>query len=439
MPHPHVTMKASDGKNVDEVDIFGTIGEDWWGESTSASTVLAAIRSSEAKSINVNINSGGGSIFEGMAMYDAIRESKAKTTARVIGFAGSMASVVMLAADTVEIVDGAMVMVHNPSNVAVGEAKDLRKAADVLDKLRAGIVRIYAAKTGLEEDEIIAMLDEETWLEATEAKSLGFVDKIVGDEAESAAALASLDLLATAPAAKIPLRFAAVIGGVSLSGMAGKMDATDPGEDAPVANMKQINVELDDDASDEEILAAVREALDVDDADEQDDEDDEADDADEDPADDDGDADDEDEDTEEDDEDTGARATVPDGMVLVDADVLEELKAKAAKAGDPEDFDARDKAIVAKAVSEGRIPAAKSGKYLKALKADFESFNVLLTKDETEGGLAKGLVPVDGERGTSHDEASSEASGSAPVAYDPNLFPQLAKKAASTNPIVETE
>lgn len=439
MPHQAITMKAKDGKNVDEVDIFGTIGEDWWGESTSAATVLEAIRSSEAKTIHVNINSGGGSIFEGMAMYDAIREAKAKTKARVIGFAGSMASVVMLAADSVEIVDGSLVMIHNPSSVAMGEAKDLRKQADVLDKLRQGIVRIYDSKTGLGEEEIIAMLDEETWLDAEEAKSLGFVDKIVGDDGEAAVALASLDLTATAPAAKIPLRFAATLGGVSRAASAGKMQAIDPGEDFPV-QMKQINVELDDDASDEDILAAVREALgaDADDADDEQDDADEdpANEADEDPAGEDDElepaGDDEDEEDEEED-DAPAALSIPEGFTLVDNDVLEGLRERAAKADAPETFDARDKGIVDEAIRLGKIPAAKRKKYVDALKADFETFKAVLD------GLPRGLVPVDGELGTSHEADSADASGATPVDYDRSMFPQLATSAATDNPIIETE
>jgi ATP-dependent Clp protease protease subunit len=432
-----IVMKKSDGANVDEIDIFGTIGQDWWGDGVSQAEVINAVRASKAKSIRVNINSGGGSIFEGMAMYDAIKGASAKTTAKVIGFAGSMATIVMLAADTVEIVDGSLLMVHNPSTGVQGEAKDLRKQAEVLDKLRDGMVRIYSGKSGLTTEEVVALLDEETWLDAVEAKSLGLVDSIVGEESEAKAALGHLDLIASAPSAKIPMRFAATLGGVSPEGQPGKNVSTEPGEEAPVATTIEVKeaLGLDAEATDEEVLEAVQALTEDDDAEGDDDEgDDEADEeGDEDDADED--AEDEDEDDEEDDAEA---LSIPDGYALVDLEDLEDLKQRAAKAdaGD-EGFEARDKAIVAKAISEGRIPAAKEAKYLKALASDFDTFSAMLTKDESEGGLPKGLIPVS-EIGTSHDSASDEAGGT-PVAYDASLFPQLANKAAGSTNVIETE
>lgn len=429
----HIVMKKSDGENVDQIDIFGTIGEDWWGDSTSMRDVLDAVRASTAKTMQININSGGGSIFEGMGMYDAIASSKAKTTARVIGFAGSMATIVMLAADAVEIVEGSLVMIHNPSSLAMGESKDLRKQADVLDKLRAGMVRIYTGKTGMEEDEIVAMMDDETWLDATEAKSLGLVDKIVGDDEEAKAALGSLDLTATAPAAKIPLRFAASLGGsVSQRRPAGKMEAIDPKEDSPVATTTDVKeaLGLDADATDEEVLEAVQ-ALAAAGEDDDEDGDEDTEDGDE-PAEDD-DADEED-DEEDGDGEAASTTSVPDGMVLVDADVLADLRGRAAGGEDAETaaLAARREQIVAKAIREGRIPSAKEGKYLAALDKDPATFEVLLTASEADGGLAKGLIPL-AEIGTSHSTESHDAGG-APVAYDSSLFPQL-----KSNPTTETE
>ena len=427
-----IYMKKSDGDNVDEIDIFGTIGEDWWGDSTTGRDVIAAIRGSKAKSIKVNINSGGGSIFEGMAMYDAIKGSEAKTTARVLGFSGSMASIVMLAADTVEIVDGALVMIHNPSTVGAGESKDLRKQADVLDKLRDGMVRIYSGKTGMDAEEITAMMDDETWLDAVEARSLGLVDKIVGEDKEAKACIQMLDLTASSPSAKVPLRFAAMVGAVSPSAITGTIDNNETEEEPDLSILEDIKeaLGLEAGATDEEVLEAVQASVDG-----EGDEDEAGDEGagEDDPAAPD-DAEDEDDEEDEGDDAEASAPLVPEGMVLVDADTLEDLKARASASADRSKT-ALAGEIVAKAVSEGRIPAAKADKYLASLEKDFDTFAKMLTASEAEGGLAKGLVPVN-EIGTAHDEASGEAGG-APVAYDASLFPQLNK--SNANRIIETE
>ncbi len=110
-----------------------------------------------------------------------------------------MASAIAMAGDHVRIAQNGMVMIHNPWNVAVGDAEDLRKAAEVLDKFGTSLVGIYAQKTGLDEAEIRSMMDEETWLNADEALARGFVDEIIAPVEASAFAELDISELGSAP------------------------------------------------------------------------------------------------------------------------------------------------------------------------------------------------------------------------------------------------
>jgi len=145
--------------------------------------------------LNVRLNSVGGLVDQGMAIYAALRERTGGVTIHVDGLAASIASVIAMAG-TVRMHPGSMLMIHNPWNLALGDAAEMRKNADMLDKWRDAIVAIYVGKTGQSEDRIKSMLDAETWLTAQEALDLGFADEVI--EAEStepaARAIASLDL-----------------------------------------------------------------------------------------------------------------------------------------------------------------------------------------------------------------------------------------------------
>lgn len=167
---------SQDGKDKPsvEVSIYDEIG---FG-GVSAKTFLAEIKSYSGQHIHLRINSVGGSVTEGAAIYNALRRHKGGLTVHIDALAASMASVISMAGDPVYIADNAMVMIHNPWSMTMGDADDLRKEADVLDKLKATLVNAYVRKTGRERGEIEAMMDDETWLDATEAVALGFADGI---------------------------------------------------------------------------------------------------------------------------------------------------------------------------------------------------------------------------------------------------------------------
>ena len=140
----------------------------------------------EVKQINVYINSYGGSVFEGTAIYNQLRRHAAHKTVYVDGFACSIASVIAMAGDTVIMPRNAMMMVHNMYLGAVGNAKELRKEADDLDVLMQGNRQAYLQKCGdkLTEETLIEMLNSETWLTAEQCMQYGFADEYAEQDAD---------------------------------------------------------------------------------------------------------------------------------------------------------------------------------------------------------------------------------------------------------------
>jgi ATP-dependent Clp endopeptidase proteolytic subunit ClpP len=168
-----------------EISIHDEIG--LWG--VSASAFMRDLRGmGELDEIHLSIHSPGGDVLDGWAIYNSLKNSKAKITARVEGLAASMASVILMAADTVEIPENAYVMIHNPWGLAIGDADEMRDTADLLDKLGNGLVNAYTSRTGNSEKEIREMMDAETWMDGKEAVERGFADKLLDGVALSARA-----------------------------------------------------------------------------------------------------------------------------------------------------------------------------------------------------------------------------------------------------------
>ena len=135
--------------------------------------------------LTVAINSAGGNVLDGFAMHNALRTYQGHTIARIDGVAASMATIVALGAKRVSMADNAYFMIHNPWGVSVGEAKDMRQRAELMESLGKTMLETYAAKSGLPEDEIKSMMDAETWMTAEEAKAKGFIDEIYPAEDQS--------------------------------------------------------------------------------------------------------------------------------------------------------------------------------------------------------------------------------------------------------------
>tara|TARA_Y100001001_G_scaffold59284_1_gene56107 strand:- start:15178 stop:16290 length:1113 start_codon:yes stop_codon:yes gene_type:complete len=177
-PNKKFWSVANNGQDTAELLIHGEIADDSWWDEAGSKEFAADMLSLRGNPIKVRINSLGGSLFAGQAMYAAIKQHDKHVTTYIDGVAASAATFPAIAGDTVIMPANAMFMIHNPSTGAWGNSNDFRKAADDLDKIRESMVSAYQDKTGLERDEIIKMLDEEEWLTASRAKELGFIDEI---------------------------------------------------------------------------------------------------------------------------------------------------------------------------------------------------------------------------------------------------------------------
>lgn len=175
---------------MDDILIYGAVG-DWW-EGLDASTLVPRIAQGSGD-LTIAINSPGGNIVDGIAIFNAIAravEGGRTVTCRIDGLAASMASVIALAGSAVVMADNALMMIHNPWDCACGDASELRKAAETLDKMKETIVGIYARRTGKDEGELATLMDEETWLSASEALDMGFIDTIGTSASTSGSAAA---------------------------------------------------------------------------------------------------------------------------------------------------------------------------------------------------------------------------------------------------------
>ena len=187
-----------------EIWIYEEIGLDFWtGGGVTAKNFQKELSAIKASQIDLHINSPGGAVFDGVAIYNLIMQHPANVTTYIDGIAASIASVIALAGDHVVMAENALYMMHNPSGMVMGTAADMRSLADVLDKIRGTMTGVYAAKSGRADDEISALLDAETWMTAAEAKEFGFVDEIA-DEMDLAACAKFVPIMAKAGFKHIP-------------------------------------------------------------------------------------------------------------------------------------------------------------------------------------------------------------------------------------------
>lgn len=187
---------ASDSDN--DIGIYDVIGEDWSGAGMTARRVAGILRNlGETADVNVIINSPGGDMFEGMAIYNILREHKGRVTVKIVGLAASAASIVAMAGDNVQIARAGFLMIHNAWTYAPGNRHDFRELADYLEPFDKSMSDIYKARTGLEN--IAAMMDAETYIGGETAVEQGFADEllpsdqVVRDDTSDKSAVAKLD------------------------------------------------------------------------------------------------------------------------------------------------------------------------------------------------------------------------------------------------------
>lgn len=166
---------------MNEILIYDVVGQDYFGGGITAWDVKSQLDAfGDVDEVTVRINSPGGDVFDGLAIFNLLSESKAKIRIKVDGYAASIASIIAMAGDEIEIAQNAMVMIHNPWTFAAGDANEMRQQADVLDKVKGSLIGTYQTRVGIESDELSVLMDSETWYSAEEAVKFGFADIITG-------------------------------------------------------------------------------------------------------------------------------------------------------------------------------------------------------------------------------------------------------------------
>jgi ATP-dependent protease ClpP protease subunit len=170
-------VQAKDETSDNTISVLDVIGEDFWtGQGVTLNRVAAALRQIGPRDVVVNVNSPGGDFFEGLAIYNALRDHPAKVTVKVMGIAASAASVIAMAGDEILIARAGFFMIHNTWVMAAGDRHAMREVAAWLEPFDAVSADIYAARTGLDPKTISKMLDRETWIGGAEAVDQGFAD-----------------------------------------------------------------------------------------------------------------------------------------------------------------------------------------------------------------------------------------------------------------------
>ncbi|MGQ3674263.1 head maturation protease, ClpP-related [Xanthobacter sp. TB0139] len=172
------------GDNV--ITMFDVVGEDYWsGGGLTAKKVSQQLRAIGDRPVEVHVNSPGGDVFEGIAIYNVLREHPQDITIKVMGWAASAASLIAMAGDRIEIGAASFVMIHNAWVVSGGNRHDMREVAEYLEPFDAAMADVYAARTGRPVGDIVKWMDAETYMSGAQAIERGFADALLSADAVS--------------------------------------------------------------------------------------------------------------------------------------------------------------------------------------------------------------------------------------------------------------
>lgn len=157
--------------------------ESFWGDEITPQMFRDELNAGEGD-VTVWINSPGGNVFAAAEIYTMLKDYKGRITVKIDAIAASAASVVAMAGDVVQMSPVAMLMIHDPSTVAMGNTKDMEKAIEVLNEVKESIINAYASKSGLSHARIANLMSNETWMNAKKAVELGFADEILFSKKE---------------------------------------------------------------------------------------------------------------------------------------------------------------------------------------------------------------------------------------------------------------
>lgn len=162
------------------ISIYDAIGQDpWSGEGVTTKRIAAALRSVNGADVTVNINSPGGDMFEGLAIYNLLRDYSGKVTVKVLGLAASAASIIAMAGDEIRIARAGFLNIHNCWVVALGNRQDLLEVACRLEPFDQAMAEIYATRTGSKLSAMQQLMDADTWLNGSSAVEQGFCDELL--------------------------------------------------------------------------------------------------------------------------------------------------------------------------------------------------------------------------------------------------------------------
>lgn len=170
----------ADSEQDRSISILDVIGYDpWTGEGVTARRIAGALRALGKGDVTVYINSPGGDMFEGLAIYNTLREHEGEVNVKVLGVAASAGSVIAMAGDTVQVARAGFLMIHNAWVIAAGNRNDYREIADWLEPFDMAMADIYAARTGAETKAMAKLMDAESWIGGSAAVEQGFADALL--------------------------------------------------------------------------------------------------------------------------------------------------------------------------------------------------------------------------------------------------------------------
>lgn len=162
-----------------KISVIGQIGESWFDDGFTLQSLKDSLGGADYSNIELEIMSMGGDLIQALAIYDALRASSAKVTAKIIGSTASAGTVIAMAADTVEISENSNFLIHRASTMAAGNVDDMDKAAETLAAFDEQLLNIYQKKTGQRKSQISSLMKEDRWIKPAEAIKLGFADKVI--------------------------------------------------------------------------------------------------------------------------------------------------------------------------------------------------------------------------------------------------------------------
>lgn len=170
------------GSKAAEIYLYDEIGGGFFGGGISAKRFADDVKSlGKIDTLNVRVNSPGGDVFDGLAIYNVLKRHPANVVMDIDGMALSIASVIVMAGDQINMAKNAMLMIHDPWTISAGTAEDFRKQADLMDQVKGNLVTTYADRTKMHTNQIVDLMSAETWMTADQALANGFIDGVTED------------------------------------------------------------------------------------------------------------------------------------------------------------------------------------------------------------------------------------------------------------------